>query len=286
MSLEILRAVPADPALAALAKRRPPLLFVHGAFCGAWIWQEHFLPFFADRGWEAYAVSLRGHGESGTRDDLDSYGLRHFIADVGQAMTQIGRSAVLVGHSMGGMVVQKLMDAVPPGAPEPAAVVLMASLSPWGMGPTSLHMMTAHPDLLREIAMIQMYGPQAATPQGMRAAMLSDHASDTDTERWFELMQPESSLAAAQLTWMVPPLPTVLPGSRPPMLVMGAEADAFVPPWVVEMTARYYRAEHTILFPDTAHAMMLEPHWEEVADALEGWLQRLDSASDTLARAA
>ena len=38
-----------------LISRRPkktghatPLLFVHGAFAGAWCWDEHFLSFFAD----------------------------------------------------------------------------------------------------------------------------------------------------------------------------------------------------------------------------------------------
>ena len=56
MALEVLTAgKPSD---------RPPLLFVHGSFCGAWIWAEHFLPFFAEAGWECCAVSLRGHGGS------------------------------------------------------------------------------------------------------------------------------------------------------------------------------------------------------------------------------
>jgi pimeloyl-ACP methyl ester carboxylesterase len=32
-----------------------PLLFVHGARHGAWCWDEHFLDFFADRGYACYA---------------------------------------------------------------------------------------------------------------------------------------------------------------------------------------------------------------------------------------
>lgn len=277
VSLEILRAVPDDPALAELAARRPPLLFVHGAFCGAWIWQEHFLPYFAERGWEAAAVSLRGHGGSGRRDDLDHYGLRHFLDDVGEAMRRLKRPAVLIGHSMGGMVVQKAMDAAPPGAPAAAGVVLMASVSPWGLWPTGAFMATARPDLLREIAMIQLLGPEAATPQGMQAAMLSDHAAPEDAARWFALMQPESRLATAQLTWLVPPLPTLLPESRPPLYVLGAENDVFVPPVVVEATARYYQAETVEIMPDTAHAMMLEPHWQQAAERLETWIARFDA---------
>src|SRR5207253_3252615 len=44
---------------------RPPLLFVHGGYCDAWCWVPYFLPYFASRGFPSYALSLRGHGESG-----------------------------------------------------------------------------------------------------------------------------------------------------------------------------------------------------------------------------
>jgi non-heme chloroperoxidase len=39
-----------------------PLLFVHGAYTAAWCWDENFLPWFAEQGYAAYAVSLSGHG--------------------------------------------------------------------------------------------------------------------------------------------------------------------------------------------------------------------------------
>ena len=41
-----------------------PLLFVHGSFSDARVWDENFLPYFARRGYAAHAVSLRGHGRS------------------------------------------------------------------------------------------------------------------------------------------------------------------------------------------------------------------------------
>jgi pimeloyl-ACP methyl ester carboxylesterase len=34
----------------------PPLLFVHGSWHGAWCWAEHFLDFFADKGYRAVAL--------------------------------------------------------------------------------------------------------------------------------------------------------------------------------------------------------------------------------------
>ena len=40
--------------------RKPPLLLVHGALTGSWLWSA-FGAYFAERGWEAHAMNLRGH---------------------------------------------------------------------------------------------------------------------------------------------------------------------------------------------------------------------------------
>ena len=42
----------------------PPLLFVHGAWHGAWCWTTNFTDWFAERGYTSYAVDLSGHGAS------------------------------------------------------------------------------------------------------------------------------------------------------------------------------------------------------------------------------
>src|SRR6516165_7262546 len=41
-----------------------PLLFVHGGWHGAWCWDDQFLGYFADAGYRAVSMSLRGHGAS------------------------------------------------------------------------------------------------------------------------------------------------------------------------------------------------------------------------------
>jgi pimeloyl-ACP methyl ester carboxylesterase len=51
-----------------------PLLFVHGAWHAAWCWDERFLDFFADRGYRALAMSLRGHGKSPAPKPMQFWG--------------------------------------------------------------------------------------------------------------------------------------------------------------------------------------------------------------------
>src|SRR5271157_2888729 len=106
MSIGVMKDMPLEIITAGEPSRRPTLLFVHGAFCGGWVWTEYFLPFLAERGWRCIAVSLRGHGLSAGRDRLDSFGLADYVVDAAQAAAGLDRPPVVVGHSMGGVVAQ------------------------------------------------------------------------------------------------------------------------------------------------------------------------------------
>src|SRR5947209_19398325 len=87
---------------------RPPVLFVHGYFASAAVWAD-WLPFFSARGVPAYAVNLRGRAGSKPGTDLGAASIRDFVNDASTVATQIGATAV-VGHSMGGLVAQKLAE--------------------------------------------------------------------------------------------------------------------------------------------------------------------------------
>jgi pimeloyl-ACP methyl ester carboxylesterase len=77
-----------------------PLVMLHG---GAWRWQEYLslIPTIAQR-WHVYALDLRGNGRSGWVPD--TYRLRDFVEDNAQFLEQLNSPAVLVGHSLGGVV--------------------------------------------------------------------------------------------------------------------------------------------------------------------------------------
>ena len=44
----------------AKSEKNPPLVFVHGSFHAAWCWAEYWMPFFSDKSFDCYAVSLLG----------------------------------------------------------------------------------------------------------------------------------------------------------------------------------------------------------------------------------
>ena len=99
-----------------------PLLLVHG-FTGA---KEDFrdvvAPLVADGHW-VVAPDLRGHGASSQPPGEDAYGLDRFTADVLALVDALGWERFdLLGHSMGGMVAQKVALARPAAV---ARLVLM-----------------------------------------------------------------------------------------------------------------------------------------------------------------
>lgn len=245
--------------------RRRPLLFIHGAFGGAWMWDEHFLTYFAENGYDAHALSLRGHGESKEEGFLHQIGLTDYVNDLNDVILHLGVTPVLIGHSLGGVVVQKWLKSF-----EAPGAVLMGSGPPHGMLPSSVRMLLRAPSLVVQIALAQAFGPQVATADAARKALFSDSLPTETVTRHFSRASAESLRVAFELAWPDFPGPTW--NREVPLLVLGAENDFFVSPAMVRATAQVYGTEAEI-FPDMAHAMMLEPGWQGVADRILRWLE-------------
>jgi pimeloyl-ACP methyl ester carboxylesterase len=241
---------------------RPPLLFVHGAFTAAWCWAEHFLPFFAAHGYRAQALSLRGHGLSEGRAQLDWHSISDYVDDVAQVIAGLDAVPVLVGHSMGGLVVQKYLER----ATVPAAV-LMASVPPQGLLSASLTLAMQTPDLFRDMNSVFLGG--RASAESLRQVLFAQPIGFDALQRYQRLMQAESQRAIWDMALFN--LPHRWRMQLPPLLVLGAELDSLIPAQFAEATANYYGTKCEI-FPGMGHGMMLESGWESVAQRILTWI--------------
>ena len=245
----------------------PPLLFVHGAFAGAWCWQTHYLPYFAGLGHAAYAVSLRGHGASAGRETLNQAGLNDFVDDVASAVDELGEPPVLVGHSMGGLVVDMALRR---GVPAEAGVFL-AAVPPTGMAPSALQMMVGQPHLLWQMGVLQGFGPDWVDVDQAQHALFADTPGPDAVLEYTSRMQPESQWALFEMGFPRWPRWGHL---HIPVAVLGAEEDAIIPPWMVRTTAWWHGVD-PIWIPGAGHAMMLEPGWRRSAAILQGALEEM-----------
>lgn len=258
MQLEVITRLPVG------AAHPTPLLFVHGAWHAAWCWETHFLDYFARHGFAAHALSLRGHGASEGRDRLRRMKISDYVADVAQLAASLPSPPIVIGHSMGGLVVQKYLEAhhAPVG-------VLLASVPPSGALAATLRIARRQPLAFAKANLTLSLWPLVATPALAREAFFSASMPEGQLRELSSRLQNESYRAFLDL------LALNLPHServQTPLLVLGAEDDAVFSPAEVAATARAYRTE-PILFAGMAHDMMLEAGWENVANCIREWIE-------------
>jgi pimeloyl-ACP methyl ester carboxylesterase len=249
-----------------------PLLFVHGGQHAAWCWDEHFLDFFAADGYRAIALSLRGHGTSSNSKPPRACSITDYVEDVRSIADNLPQTPVVIGHSLGGFVVQKYLEshAAPAG-------VLVASAPPQGAAAALLRNagallrnMTQHPWLTVKAGLTGQSLPDLNELEQIRAMFFSAHTPESLVARYAARLQNEPSGR-----WVLDMVFLNLPKPRrvsTPLLVLGAQYDRSVTPHEVHATARAYRTQAEI-FPDMGHDMMLEPGWSAVAQRIHTWLR-------------
>ncbi len=244
------------------ATHRTPLLFVHGAWHSSWCWQENFIPFFAREGFACQAFDLRGHGQSEGWEELRTYHLLDYVADLAQIVDALAQKPILIGHSMGGMISQKYAQ-----DHDVAGLVLLASgpANGTGYGSALKHPVPFMKFLLTRRGKAMISGQNLA-----KSLFFSPDIPDAQFVDYYGKLQDESYTALIEIAGGLGWKP--LKGS-PPLLVVEAGRDAVIPRKRLEETARLYGTK-VVRVDDVAHDLMIDVRWRQVADLVNTWLLR------------
>jgi pimeloyl-ACP methyl ester carboxylesterase len=241
-----------------------PLVFVHGAFQAAWCWDENFLDFFAAHGYRAVAFSLRGHGSSPSSKTVRNCSIADYVEDLCSVCADMSPKPVVIGHSMGGFVVQKYLEAHDvPGA------VLMASAPPRGHLRTLIRQLRQRPRNCMKFGLTGDPSDLCGTSDGFRKLYFSERTPDAVLADAARRFQPDS-LRALNLDMTVGHRVTPERVSTS-VLVLGGESDGTYTRRDVLSTATAYRTVAEF-FPETGHQMMLDSTWASVAERIRMWL--------------
>ncbi|HVM99993.1 MAG TPA: alpha/beta fold hydrolase [Caulobacteraceae bacterium] len=244
----------------------PPILMVHGAFCGGWAFETFARP-FAAAGCAVDAPDLPGHGSLEGRGAVRGVSMSDFADAVAARAAASSRPPVLIGHSMGGLVALLAAARTPV-----AGVVLLAPSAPWGVGGSTME---------EAISAVSLYalGPywaQAIEPDYPAFRRYGvDRLPGRDRHAIFERMRPESGRALFEtLNWWLDPFMTTL--ARPerigaPILAIAGERDAIHSPATVRETARRLGANYEMA-PGMSHWLIGEPGWERIAERCFSWM--------------
>ncbi len=237
----------------------PALLLLHGAACGAWVWEEGFAARLAAAGHPVFAAGF-GRGRPGAPASLAD-----FAADARAALAAIRRPAVLVGHSLGGLVAQRMLaETAVLGA------ALLAPVPPEGLAWANWRLAMADPPLWRAVS--RMSDPRVPVSEVplLRRALFSSALPDAAAARHLARLGGESraALLEAQGPQPIPPAW----GLGKPCVIYGARRDPLVPADAVVRTAAWHACPFALL-DDVGHLMMLDAGRDALADRLLGWLE-------------
>jgi pimeloyl-ACP methyl ester carboxylesterase len=257
MHLEIVTHAPRGPA------RSTAVVFVHGAWHGLWCWEQHFLPFFAEAGYTAIAFDLRGHGKSENRRSLRFTRVDDYVSDLQRVVEGLDAAPVLVGHSMGGLIVQRYLE-----DRRAAAAILLAPDPVGGAIGATLRVARRHPLAFAKANATLSLWPVVATPELARDAFFADDMPEAVSDRYWSHLQNESYLAYLDMLAFRRPRPDRV---ATPTLVIGAGFDGVFTAAEMDRTARAYGTE-PVMIEGAAHDLMLDARWMEMAEAIRDWL--------------
>jgi pimeloyl-ACP methyl ester carboxylesterase len=234
---------------------RAPVLFVPGFGHGAWAYEEHWLERTAARGFPAHAMSLRGHGASGSASATT---IRAYVHDVVQVAAGLPQRSILVGHGAGALVVAHALARYPARA----AVLIAPIFGGWRTLGTSLlrNPFGTIPAAFGgrvKVRRGQLFGPNLHS-SAARAYMTRIGSVPTKVQR--EL-----------LSYGTPEAPV----GDPSVLVVGSPDDKIVSQQALRRVATTYGGA-PLLFPGMGHDMMLDAGWAEPIDAILDWLSKAD----------
>ncbi len=237
---------------------KPRVLLVHGMFGGAWYW-EPYQALLARRGYESSALDLRGHHGSRPVADIGKVSLHDYTDDALAVARTLDRP-IVIGHSMGGLLAQKVAEA---GACR--ALVLLASAPPRWIPPVSWLLLRKQVKYVKDLLLRHALMPD----RGDADALMFNRTPVDDRARFFAKLVPESGKAGLELS-----LGAVgVHASRVtcPVLVVVGRDDRFVVPRIARALARKYHAPLKE-YDRFAHHSMSEPGWETVAGDIVDWM--------------
>ena len=238
------------------------VLLVHGAWHGGWCW-DGFAERLRSSGLDARTIDLRGHDKPGLKQQRIWHTIGDYVEDVEKKAKEFDRPPAIIGHSMGGLVVQKYL-----ARNHAPAAVLLASVPTSGALGTTLRFAGRHPlAFLHTNAALRLW-PVLGNKKRAREMLFTPHTPDAIVDANFAMLQDESYPAYLGMILSLPRPRKV----RAPVLVIAGGEDRIFTVGEAARTARAYMTE-PVVFPGMGHNLMSDTGWEKVADTAADWIK-------------
>ncbi|KAA0009872.1 MAG: alpha/beta hydrolase [Thermoplasmata archaeon] len=225
------------------------LVFIHGMWGSADMWKP-FINYFGERGFKCKSIELK--------EGLD---LRKtsFIDYVRKVKRIVGENDVVIGHSLGGLIVQKIAEEM-----KIKGGVAICPAPPRGIK-FRKKMVVSSLKYLPKVIMKKPFKPDFSFSRKLFMNCLEEDEAKIAYEKLGE----DSAIVAYEIT-----MNKIAVNENKvscPLLFIATKEDRASPPFIVEKIARKYNAEYKLY--DGCHWIF--KNWRDIADGIQAFLLNL-----------
>ncbi len=247
------------------------IVFIHGMYMNSLSW-EKWIPYFEAKGYKCYAPSWPGRDQpleilrqKCLAPELSRLGLWDVTETITEFIGKLPQKPILIGHSMGGLVVQLLLQ-----KDIASAGVAIDSAPPMGV-------LTAKWSFLRSnfphiTPFVSPNNPVRMSFKRFQYTFVNDLPLAEQDEAYRKYVVPESRRVPRQsLTAKID-----FSQPHPPLLLIAGSADHLIPASLNRTNYNRYKSSPSVTvfkeFPGRTHYIIGQERWEEVADYILSWL--------------
>lgn len=232
------------------------ILFVHGMFGSDWYW-EQWMKLALNDNWDVYVINLPGHHESKISGHLGQQSVNDYIATTTTVVQEL-KIDIVVGHSMGGLIAQKIASLT-----QLRAAIFITSAAPKGITVLSWKLLKTMSKYTWPMLTNKPFIP---SKKDLQAFFLNNTSDQEIIQFALSMFAPESGKAARELAFSLIPVSTL----KCPSLVMGGTRDIFTPLWSQKKIAKKFKADFFEI--DSGHMPMIEPNYHNNWKLISEWL--------------
>ena len=262
-----------------MASKQHPILFIHGLWLHPTSWGE-WQDFFSAAGYTTQAPGWPGDLDTvelarANPDSVANQGIDDVVAHYRSIIDALPASPILIGHSFGGMIAEKLL-----GQGEAAAAVAIDAAQIKGVLRLPLSSLRATLPVFKNPA--NKHRSVMLTAEQFRYSFgnaLGEDESNALHERWVvpSPALPLFEAAAANVSPHSPAKVDTDNADRGPLLLIAGGQDHTVPEAITKSTLKLYADSPAVTelleFDDRGHSLTIDGGWKDVADASLRWLE-------------
>jgi pimeloyl-ACP methyl ester carboxylesterase len=270
-----------------MTETRTTVIFIHGLWLHTTSWAP-WTDLFERAGYTCLAPGWPGIPDTvdearANPDSIADHGIDDVVEHYEAIIDSLPELPILVGHSFGGMISEKLL-----GMDKARAVVAIDAAQIKGVLPLPLSALRSTLPVFKNPA--NKHRAVSLTAEQFRYSF-GNALTDEESQKLFDAWtipapgKPLFEAAAANFSLHSPAAVDTHNAGRGPLLLAMGGQDHTVPEAITKSTLKQYRHSEAVTdlieFEDRGHSLTIDSGWREVADACLAWLDKQGLGSST-----